>query len=66
MFVLADEAKVPLVPTTIIGSNDIMPRGKFQIKSGNVKVVFSDPLDYRREKNFLEEIRLEIDKSLIG
>ncbi|MDQ3194643.1 MAG: 1-acyl-sn-glycerol-3-phosphate acyltransferase, partial [Bacteroidota bacterium] len=40
MFVLADEAKVPLVPTTIIGSNDIMPREKFQIKSGTVRVVF--------------------------
>lgn len=57
MFVLADEAKVPLVPTAIIGSNKIMPRGKFQIKSGNVKVVFSKPMDYKKEKNFLEEIR---------
>ncbi len=60
MFVLADEAKVPLVPTTIIGSNNIMPRGKFQIKSGSVKVVFSNLLEYKKDKNFLEEIRSEI------
>ena len=66
MFVLADEAKVPLVPTTIIGSNKIMPRGKFQIKSGNVKVVFSKPVDYKKEKSFLNEIREEIVKSLNG
>ena len=66
MFVMADEAKVPLVPTTIIGSNSIMPRGKFQIKSGNVKVVFSGPVEYRKDKNLLEEIRKEIVDSLIG
>ena len=66
MFVMADEAKVPLVPTTIIGSNSIMPRGKFQIKSGNVKVVFSEPIEYRKDKNLLEEIRKEIVDSLIG
>lgn len=60
MFVIADEAKVPLVPTTIIGSNVIMPRGKFRIKSGDVKVVFSDPIEYRKDKNFLDEIRSEI------
>ena len=66
MFVMADEAKVPLVPTTIIGSNSIMPRGKFQIKSGNVRVVFSEPIGYRKDKNLLEEIRKEIVDSLIG
>ena len=65
MFVMADEAKVPLVPTTIIGSNSIMPRGKFQIKSGNVRVVFSEPIGYRKDKNLLEEIRKEIVDSLI-
>ena len=66
MFVMADEAKVPLVPTTIIGSNSIMPRGKFQIKSGNVRVVFSEPIGYRKDKNLLEEIRKEIVDSLIS
>lgn len=62
-FVMADEAKVPLVPVAIIGSNRIMPRGKFQIKSGNVKVVFSNPVEYRKDKNLLEEIKSEIGKS---
>ncbi|MDQ3193856.1 MAG: 1-acyl-sn-glycerol-3-phosphate acyltransferase, partial [Bacteroidota bacterium] len=66
MFVLADEAKVPLVPTTIIGSNDIMPREKFQIKSGTVRVVFENPIEYRKDKKFLEEIRSIIGESLGG
>lgn len=64
MFVIADEAKVPLVPTTIIGSNEIMPRGKFEIKSGKVKVVFSKPIEYRKEKSLLDEIRGVIVNSL--
>ncbi len=57
MFVLADEAKVPLVPTTIIGSDKIMPKGKFKITPGNVKVVFSKPLNYKKDKDFLNEIK---------
>lgn len=64
MFIMADEAKVPLVPAAIIGSNSIMPRGKFQIRSGKVKVVFSRPIEYRKDKNLLEEIKKEIGNSL--
>ncbi len=66
MFIMADEAKVPLVPAAIIGSNSIMPRGKFQIRSGKVKVVFSKPIEYRKDKNLLEEIKGKISDSLIG
>ncbi|MBL8006385.1 MAG: 1-acyl-sn-glycerol-3-phosphate acyltransferase [Ignavibacteria bacterium] len=57
MFVLADEAKVSLVPTTINGSEKILPKDKFKIRSGTVRVIFSKPLKYRKEKTFLEEIR---------
>lgn len=64
MFIMADEAKVPLVPAAIIGSNSIMPRGKFQIRSGKVKVVFSRPIEYRKDKNLLEEIKKEIGNSI--
>jgi len=64
MFVLADEAQVPLVPTTIIGSNKILPRNKFEIKPGKVKVVFNNPVDYKNDKGFLEEIRNVIEESI--
>lgn len=57
MFVLAEESKVPLVPTTITGSEKIMPRGKFEIRSGDVHVNFSSPVDYRKDKELLDEIR---------
>lgn len=57
MFVLADEAKVPLIPTAIVGSVNIMSRNKFQINSGKVKVIFSKPEEYRKDKTQLDEIR---------
>lgn len=66
MFVLADEAKVPLIPTTIIGSNRIMPRTKFQINSGTVKVIFDYPIEYRKDKKFLDEIKERIKSRLLN
>ena len=65
MFVMADEAKVPLIPVTISGSVNILGRNKFQIKSGTVKVVFDKPLEYKKDKNFLEEIRNIVIKNYI-
>lgn len=65
MFVMADEAKVPLVPTTILGSINILPRNKFQIKSGTVKVIFDKPVEYKKDKNFLDEIRNIILKNTL-
>lgn len=64
MFVLADEAKVPLVSTAIVGSDKILSRGKFKIKSGTVKVIFDKPVQYKKDKNFLDEIRNSIANSL--
>ncbi len=41
---LAMKAKVPIVPVTINGSKNIMPKGTSLIKSASVKVVVSPPL----------------------
>jgi len=57
MFVLAEEAKVPLIPTTITGSDNILQRGKFKINSGKVHVNFSEPVGYSKDKGLLNEIR---------
>lgn len=61
MFVLADEAKVSLVPTAIDGTYSIMPRGKFRIVPGNVKVTFAEPIPYSKDKALPEEIRNRIN-----
>lgn len=60
MFVIADEAKVELVPTAINGSYSIMPRNKFRIQSGNVKVTFGKPVPYSKDKVLLENIKQQI------
>ncbi len=41
---LALKAKVPVVPVTISGSKNIMPKGTSLIKSASVKVIISPPL----------------------
>ena len=64
MFVIADEAKVELVPTAINGSYSIMPRNKFRIQSGNVKVTFGEPVPYSKDKVLLENIKQQIQSML--
>ena len=41
---LAIKARVPIVPVTISGSKNIMPKGTSLIKSARVKVIISPPL----------------------
>ena len=64
MFVLAEEANVKLVPTSITGSYKILPRNKFKISSGIVNVVFNKPIEYSKDKNFVNEIKETIKSNV--
>jgi len=64
MFVIAEEAKVNLVPVTIDGSRKILPKQKFVINSGKVKVTFNKPIEYIDDRNLLNEIREIIKTNL--
>jgi len=44
-FKLAMKARVPIVPVTISGSKNIMPKGSSLIKSASVNVIISPPLN---------------------
>jgi 1-acyl-sn-glycerol-3-phosphate acyltransferase len=57
IFVLADEAKEKIVPISIIGTNKILPKKSLKFKPGRVKVIIDKPLEFRNDKNFLNEIR---------
>jgi 1-acyl-sn-glycerol-3-phosphate acyltransferase len=46
-FYLAEECAVPVVPVTIVGTHDAMPKGRFAIKPGNVTVIFHDPIEVK-------------------
>lgn len=56
-FILASEVKEKIVPVTIIGSDKILKKNSFIIKGGDVKVIINKPLDFKSDKNFLNEIR---------
>jgi len=56
-FVLADEAMVKIVPVTIIGTNKLMSKNKLEINPGSAKVIIHNPLEFKKDKNFLNEIQ---------
>jgi 1-acyl-sn-glycerol-3-phosphate acyltransferase len=44
-FYLAYESKVPVVPITISGTQEVMPKARFAIRPGTVTVQFHDPIE---------------------
>jgi 1-acyl-sn-glycerol-3-phosphate acyltransferase len=43
-FTMAIEAQAPVVPFTILGTRDVMPKGRFAIRPGLVVLLFHDPI----------------------
>ena len=61
-FVLAIKSGVPIVPITIIGSRNVLPKKKFFLKKGKIKVIFHPPIptaELKYEDRFIltEKIR---------
>jgi len=44
-FYLAMESGVPIVPVTLVGTNEIWPKGEFAIHPGTATVIFHEPID---------------------
>lgn len=44
-FVMAIRARVPVVPITIIGSHEILPRGSFRIRPAILRIVVHPPIE---------------------
>jgi 1-acyl-sn-glycerol-3-phosphate acyltransferase len=66
-FYLAMESDVPVVPVTIVGSHDLMPKARFQISPGTVRVVFHDPIeprDFVSRECLMERVRSTINQGL--
>lgn len=66
-FYLAMECGVPVVPITITGTNDVMPKGRFAIKPGLVTVIFHPPIepkDFGSRDCLMEKVRAIIDSGL--
>jgi len=66
-FYLAMECGVPVVPVTIAGTHYAMPKKRFAIRSGTVKVIFHEPIapkDFGSRECLMEKVRAAIDGGL--
>ena len=66
-FYLAMECGVPVVPVTIVGTHYTMPKARFSIRPGMVKVIFHppiDPKDFGSRDCLMEKVRSAIDSGL--
>ncbi len=66
-FYLAMECGIPVVPVTIAGSHDVMPKGRFALKAGTVSVIFHDPIepkDFGSREHLMERVRSVISEGL--
>jgi len=66
-FFIAEECKVPVVPITISGTEDIMPKARFGIRPGLVTVQFHDPIapaDFGTREELMARVRTAINSGL--
>ena len=66
-FYLAEECKVPIVPITISGTEEVMPKARFAIRPGWVTVEFHDPIepaDFGNRDCLMKKVRAAIDSGL--
>lgn len=66
-FYLAMECAVPVVPVSIVGTHELMPKARFQISPGTVKVIFHDPIlpkDFGDRDCLMARVRAAINNGL--
>jgi 1-acyl-sn-glycerol-3-phosphate acyltransferase len=66
-FYLAQECQVPVVPVTITGTHDAMPKKRLAIKPAQVEVIFHEviePKDFGSREHLMAKVREEINQGL--
>jgi 1-acyl-sn-glycerol-3-phosphate acyltransferase len=66
-FYLAMECGVPVVPVTIVGTREAMPKGRFAIRPGKVIVTFHDsidPVNFADRDSLMRAVRSSINAGL--
>ena len=66
-FYLAMECGVPVVPVTIVGTHEIMPKERFRISPGTAKIIFHDPIEPAEFGNrdcLMERVRAVVNQGL--
>jgi 1-acyl-sn-glycerol-3-phosphate acyltransferase len=68
-FHLAIESGVPILPLTLRGTRDLMPRGSFSVRPGAVELIFHEPVPTEglgpdHLPSLMEEVRRRIESGL--
>lgn len=66
-FFLAMETGVPVIPITIVGTHHAMPKARFAVKPGTVKIIFHDaiePKDFGNREELMARVREVISSAL--
>ena len=66
-FYLAIECGVPVVPVTLVGTHELMPKARFRISPGTAKIIFHDPIEpaeFGGRECLMERVRGVINQGL--
>lgn len=64
-FFLALNTQVPIVPVTIKGTYELMPRGSFFVKRGKIRVFFHPPLPVQGfDRSYLPQVINKVQKTI--
>lgn len=66
-FYLAAECSVPVVPVTMLGTQQIMPKARFAIEPGTATVIFHPPIepkDFGSRDELMAKVRSAIESAL--
>ncbi len=66
-FHVATETGVPIVPVTLLGTFEAMPKGRLAIRPGKVTIVFHEPIDpasFPNREDLIKAVRTSIESAL--
>ncbi|MBN2539524.1 MAG: 1-acyl-sn-glycerol-3-phosphate acyltransferase [Deltaproteobacteria bacterium] len=68
-FIMAMEAKVPILPVTVVGGRKVLPKTSLRILPGNMKIIMHKPIPvneytYETREKLIEQVRRVIEKDL--
>lgn len=65
IFMLADFAEADILPVSISGTNNVLRKDSFKINPGEVNVVINEPMPFKKDKDFLGEVRTKIVENIL-
>ncbi|AAM73253.1 MAG TPA: 1-acyl-sn-glycerol-3-phosphate acyltransferase [Chlorobaculum sp.] len=63
-FIIAEKAKVPVLPVTIVGSNLITPKKSLKINHGTVRLIIGKPIEPAKAEALMKESYSVISENL--